>query len=299
MIRRRSFFVAAAMKRTPSTRWSFRRNSGVSSSVSVAFSTVAITPSIISLWLASCCDKIVIVGHSTLGVVSFCRHTLGSTRLIHISFSTSVVSVSVLFSVCVAVVVLAVSISASVLITVCVAVVDMAASILGLSIFGLFQSTTVVFNVELPPNLIFGKFDCFDLVISSLASATDAVEVDGVGDFVFFICFPLVGGRLWHLGSERLSTRSDAFCQSSEISVRPRGLFVLNSAGMNPPEKFFFSFLLIVSKLIALIEVLSHLKIFECERVDCLWSDHMVLCFDWPNYLEWRCQSFPGCLWMY
>ena len=95
--------------------------------------------------------------------------------------------------------------------------------------------------------------------------ATDAVEVDGVGDFVFFICFPLVGGRLCHLGSERLSSRSDAFCQSSEISVRPRGLFVFNSAGMNPAEKFFVSFLLIVLRLIALMKVLPQLKIFECE----------------------------------
>ena len=46
----RSFLVAAAMNGTPSTRWSFRRNSGVSSSVSVAFSTVATT-----LFIISCC----------------------------------------------------------------------------------------------------------------------------------------------------------------------------------------------------------------------------------------------------
>ena len=131
-------------------------------------------------------------------------------------------------------------------------------------------STTVVFDVELPPKMIFGKFDCFDLGISSLVSATDAVEVDGVSDFVLFICFPLIGGRLYHLGSERLSSRLDVFCQSSEISVRPRGLFVFNSAGMNPPEKSFVSFLLIVLRLIALIEVLPQLKIFECARVDCL-----------------------------
>ena len=93
--------------------------------------------------------------------------------------------------------------------------------------------------------------------------------MDGVGDFVFFICFPLVGGRLCHLGSERLCSRSDAFCQSSEISVRPRGLFVFNSAGMNPPEKFFCFFSAHCFK-IALMKVLPQLKIFECERVDCL-----------------------------
>ena len=205
-----------------------------------------------------------------MGVVSSCRHTLGSTRLTHISFSTSALSVSVLLSACVAVVDLAVPISAFVLIAVCVAVVDLAVSVFGLSVFGLFLSTTVVFDVELPPKMIFGKFDCFDLVISSLASATDAVEVDGVGDFVFFFCFPLVGGQLCHLGSERLSSRSDAFCQSSETSVRPRGLFVFDSAGMNPPEKSFASSLLIVIRLIALIEVLPQLKIFECQRFECL-----------------------------
>ena len=72
-----SFLVAAAMNGTPSTFWSFRRNSGVSSSVSVAFSTVATKVSIISLWLASSCDKVVIVGGSTLGVVSSCKQRWG------------------------------------------------------------------------------------------------------------------------------------------------------------------------------------------------------------------------------
>ena len=73
----------------------------MSSSVSVAFYTVATTSSIISLWLASSCDEIVI-GGSTLCVVSSCQHTLASTRLTHISFSCGL-SASVLFSVCVAV----------------------------------------------------------------------------------------------------------------------------------------------------------------------------------------------------
>ena len=128
------------------------------------------------------------------------------------------------------------------LITVCVAVVALAVSVSGLSVFGLFRSTTVVFEVELPPKMIFGKFDCFDFVISCLASVTDAVEVDGVGDFVFFLCFPFIGSRLCHLGSEIPSSRSDAFCQSIEISARPRGLLVSNSGGKNPTSKFFFLF---------------------------------------------------------
>ena len=128
-----SFLVAAAMNGTPSTRWSFRRNSGVSSSVLVAFSTVATTLSIISLWLASSCDEVVIVGDSTLDVVSSCKHTLGSTRLTHISFSTRVSSPVLLF-VCVAVVDLVVSFSSSVLVVVCVAMVDRAVSVCGLAV---------------------------------------------------------------------------------------------------------------------------------------------------------------------
>ena len=151
-----------------------------------------------------------------MGVVSSCKHKLGSTRLTHISFSSRL-SVSVLFSVC-------------------AAEVDLAFPVFGVSVLGLFLSTAVVFDVELPPKMIFGKFDCFVLGISSLASATDAVEVDGIGDFMLFIRFPLVGGCLCQLGSERLFYRSDEFCQSSEITVRPRVLFVFISAGMNPPE---------------------------------------------------------------
>ena len=209
-------------------------------------------------------------------------------RLTQISFSTIVVSVwlsvwvvvvvlavsipaSVLITVCVAGVDLAAStfsISFSVLITVCVAIVVLAVSVSGLSVFGLFRSTTVIFDVELPPKMIFGRFDCFGFVISSFASVSAAVEVDGVGDF--FNCFHLAGVPLCHLGSGRLSSRSDAFCQSSKLFARPRGLVVFNSGGMNPPAKFLVSFLLIVLKLIALIVDLLQLKIFECERVDCL-----------------------------
>ena len=85
-----------------------------------------------------------------LGVVYSCRHTLGSTRLTHISSSTSVSSVRVLLSVCVAVVNLVVSLSISVLIVVCGA-----GSVCGLSVFELFLSTTVDFDVELSPEMIF------------------------------------------------------------------------------------------------------------------------------------------------
>ena len=101
--------------------------------------------------------------------------------------------------------------------------------------------------------------------ISSLASAIEASEVDDVGDFGLFACFPLFGGRLCHLGSKKFSSRSDEPCQSSESYVRPRGLFAFSSDGMNPPEKSFVSFLLIgfSLKIIASIEVLQRLKIFE------------------------------------
>ena len=147
----RSFLVAAAMNRTPSTRWIFRRNSGVSSSVSVAFSTAATTLSIISLWLSSSCDEVVIVGGSTFAADSSCKHTLRSTRLTRISFSTRVSSPVLLF-VCVALVDLVVSFSTSVLIVVCVAMVDRAVSVCGLAVCLLFLSTKVDFDVELSKN---------------------------------------------------------------------------------------------------------------------------------------------------
>ena len=159
------------MNGTPKTLWSFRRNSGVSSSVSVAFSAVATTVFIILLWLTSSCDEVVIVGGSTLGVVSSCKHTMGSTRLTHISFSTRVSSPVLLF-VCVAVVDLVVWLSFSVFIVVCVAMFDRAVSVCGLAVCELFLSTTVGFDVELSRKMIFGKFECFGLVINSVASVT-------------------------------------------------------------------------------------------------------------------------------
>ena len=247
-----SFFVAAAMNGIPSTFWSFRRNSGMSSSVSVAFFLVATTVSIFLLWLASSCDEVVIVGGSTLGVVSSCKHTLGSTRLTHISFPTRGSSPELLF-VCVAVVDLVVRRSTSV---VCVIMFDRAVSVCGLVVCDLFLSTTVGFDVELSPKMIFGKFECFGLVINSLASVTCAVEVDCGDDLVFFICLSLVGGRLCHLGSKRCSSRSDVFLQSSE-TVRPLSFKGFQLCRNEP-----------VLKLIALINVLLQLRFFECERVD-------------------------------
>ena len=93
--------------------------------------------------------------------------------------------------------------------------------------------------------MIFGNFECFDPVIKSLASVTCAVGWYCGDDLVFFICLSLIGGCLCHLGSERFSSRSDVFFQSTE-TVRPRGFLVFSSAGMNPPAKFFVSFLLLV-----------------------------------------------------
>ena len=261
-----SFLVAAATNGIPITFWSFRRNSGVSSSVLVAFSTVATTVSIISLWLASSCDEVVIFKGSTSGVASSCKHTLGSTRLTHISFSSRGTSLVLLF-VCVAVVDLVVRLSTSVFIVVCVDMFDRAVSVCRLVVCELFLSTTVGFDVELSPKMIFGKLECFGFVINSLASATCAIVVDCGDDLVFLVCLSLVGGRLCHLGSERLSSRSDVFLQSTE-TVRPLGFVVFNSARMNPPEKFFVSVLPIVLNLIALINALLQLRFFECERVD-------------------------------
>ena len=85
----RSFFVAAAMKRTPRSR-SFFLNRGVSSSASVvfvAFSSVATSPFVISSWLASSSEFVVIVGGASLCLLSSCIVLVGSTRLTQISSS--------------------------------------------------------------------------------------------------------------------------------------------------------------------------------------------------------------------
>ena len=75
-----SFFVAAAMNRTPSTRCSFHRKSGVSCSDSAGFvfvpsSVVATSPSVMRWWLASSYVVLcVLVEGSTLGAFSSWMH---------------------------------------------------------------------------------------------------------------------------------------------------------------------------------------------------------------------------------
>ena len=75
---------------------------------------------------------------SLLRVVSSCKHT----PLTHISFSCRL---------------------SSLIFSVCVALVDLAVSFVGVSVFGLFLSITVVFGDGLPPKMIFGKYGCFFL----------------------------------------------------------------------------------------------------------------------------------------
>ena len=157
--------------------------------------------------------------------------------------------------------------STSVFFVVCVAMSDWAVPDFVSVVCELQFSITFDFDVGLFPKRIFGNFVCFDPVISSLASVTCVFDVEFVGEFVFFVCLPFPGGRLYHLGSERLSSRSDVLFQSTE-TVRPRGLVIFNSAGMNPSVNFFVSFRLIVLNWIALIEVLLKLRFFRFESVD-------------------------------
>ena len=88
------------MNRTPSTRCSFRRKSGVSCSDSAGFvfvpsSVVATSPSVMRWWLASSYVMLcVIVEGSTLGAFSSWMHVLGSTRLTQVSFVSSLLLVA-------------------------------------------------------------------------------------------------------------------------------------------------------------------------------------------------------------
>ena len=126
----------------------------------------------------------------------------------------------------------------------------------------------IVSGVVLSPKMILGKFEWFVFFgISSLASATDAAEVDVVGDFGSGLAFlPLFGGRLCHLGSDKLSSRSDVPCQFEDVSFLPRGSFDLSSVGMKPPLKpfvfFLFSFVCVIAAN-ALIEVLWQILQFK------------------------------------
>ena len=130
-------------------------------------------------------------------------------------------------------------------VVVCVAMSDRAVPDCVLVVCELHLSVAVDFDVGLFPKLIFRNFVGSDPVINSLASVTCAVEFDCGDDLVFFICLSLLGGRLCHLGSERLSSRSDVLFQST-ATVRPRGFVIFNSVGMNPPATFLASFRLIV-----------------------------------------------------
>ena len=162
----RSFFLAAAINRTPRTRCNLCLNSGVSSSdsaVLAAFSNVATSPSVFISWLASNCIVVPIVGSSKLRVCSACLQIFGSTRLTQISSVSSLLSDVV----CVALVVVCVSFCAA-------CVVFVISFCLGLA--------TVFPDVLVSVNMIFGKIDfvvvsiCFLADSTSLASRTGVVE---------------------------------------------------------------------------------------------------------------------------
>ena len=174
------------------------------------------------------------------------------TIISHIYFSTRVSSPVLLF-VCVAVIDLVVWLSTSVFIVVGVAMFDRAVSVCGLAVCELFLSTTVGFDVELSPKMSFGKFECFGHVIISLESVTCAVEGYCGDNLVFF--------HLFFFGWWSLSSRSDVFLQSTE-TIRPRGFVVFNSAGKNPPEKFFCVFSAHCYKVDSVDQYLTAVEIF-------------------------------------
>ena len=61
---------------------------------------------------------------------------------------------------------------------------------------------------------------------------------------VGLVCFLVVGGRLCHLGSDRLSSLSDLPCQLEDFSSSfPRGVREFILYGMNPPLYFSTSYL--------------------------------------------------------
>ena len=100
------------------------------------------------------------------------------------------------------------------------------------------------FGGVLSSKMILGKFGWLVFFeFSPLASATDAAEVDVVGDFGLGLAFlPLFGGHLCHLESDKLSSLSDVPCQFEDVSFLPRGSFVLSSVGMKPPWNLLFFF---------------------------------------------------------
>ena len=115
-------------------------------------------------------------------------------------------------------------------------------------------------DVFVSVKVIFGKL-YFLLVSSFLADSTSLASRTGVvvdvscsccGDFVKsgFPFFSFVGGRLCHLRSERLSSRSDEPCQFWVDSFRPLGSVDLSFGGMNPPLKPLVSLRLIFELLL-------------------------------------------------
>ena len=175
----------------------------------------------------------------------------GSTQMTQISAVSLLLS-----SVCVAVVVFC---GSSVCVVVAVLFVFVCVCVVFMMSFG--SGLTVVFpDVFVSVKVIFGKLD-FLLVSSFLADSTSLASRTGVvvdvscsccGDFVRsgFPFFPFVGGRLCHLGSERLSSRSDEPCQFWFDYFLPLGSLDLSSGGMNPPLKPLVSLRLIFELLL-------------------------------------------------
>ena len=179
-----SFLVVAAMKRTPSTFCSFRRNSGVpsSDSVFVLWSIVAKIPSVIMLWLASSgiCCVFVMVGGSTFGTSSSWLQWFGSTRLTRYSY---VSWTSMESSVWMAATIPIPSVCAA-----CVVVFFRVADNC------LFLIDGVLVDVVSSLNTIFGDFCCcFGFDENSRASLTFIVD----GGVVAGLCFQAAAGRLW------------------------------------------------------------------------------------------------------
>ena len=224
------------MNLTPITRCIFRRNNAVffsASAVFEAFSTVATSPSMIIQGLASKCVVVLIVGGSTLCVISSCKLTLGSTRLTKIflvsSFSFLLGSVCVaIVDVCVSVWVPRVSFR---LVSVCL-----------LTIVVVFPEVVLLWNFVIVP--------CFFVDSSSLASWTDDVET--MGDFrhgVFicsmFIFFLWLGVACGIVGPMNLAI-------VLFIHFFPVALFVLVLGEKTSLESFCFFFA-------------AHLVFFDCE----------------------------------
>ena len=161
-------------------------------------------------------------------------------------------------------------------------------------------------DVFVSVKVIFGKLDFVLVSIFFLVNRTSLASRTGVlvvscasycGDFVKpgFPFSPLVRGRLYHLGSERLSSRSDEPCQFWVDYFRLLDSFVLSSGGMNPPFKTLVSLRLIFELLLWWIEVLlteilqlvwywwnSDRERVDWYRADFEWNWFLLLVWQWP-----------------